>query len=160
MKYCQYCGAECEDNDVYCRNCGARIVKEHKPINYFERDDLFAKRPILEETIAKRRNIVACILLSVFTCGIYYIYWICKLNNEVNDLAGQDRYTKSIFVIILTIFTLGIYGWYWSFKMGKRCEEIRGTSGSLGPIYLILTIFGFKFIALALMQDNINKAIA
>lgn len=159
MKYCQFCGAECEDNDVYCRNCGARIVKEHRPITYLDRDDIFAKRPIHEEGIAKHRNIVACILLSAFTCGIYYLYWIYKLNEELNELTGQDQYTKSVFVIILTIFTCGIYGWYWSFKMGRRCEEIKGTSSNLGPIYLILSIIGFKIIALALMQDTINKTI-
>ena len=35
------------------------------------------------------RNIALCIILSIITFGIYGIYWMIKINDEVNTLAGE-----------------------------------------------------------------------
>ena len=32
----------------------------------------------------ERRNIAVCIVLTLVTCGIYGIYWIVCLTNDVN----------------------------------------------------------------------------
>ena len=34
------------------------------------------------------RNIALCIIFSIITFGIYGIYWMIKINNDLNTLAG------------------------------------------------------------------------
>lgn len=39
------------------------------------------------------RNIALCIIFTLITCGIYGIYWMIKINDEVNLLAGESDAT-------------------------------------------------------------------
>ena len=104
------------------------------------------------------RSIPLCIIFSFITCGIYGIYWMIKLNDEVNIVSGEPQATSGGMVFLFTIITCGIYAWYWLYKMGERCDRIKGTNGSLGILYLILGIFGLSIISYCLIQDTLNKA--
>lgn len=109
-----------------------------------------------------RRNIALCILFSIITFGIYGLYWMVKMNDEINDLAGEPNATSGGLVILFEIITCNIYGWYWCYKMGERCSRIKqmmGRSGGSAAIYLILALFGLNIISYALMQDTINQAV-
>ena len=85
----------------------------------------------------------------------YSIYWMIKLNDEVNIVSGEPQATSGGIVFLLTIVTCGIYGLYWLYKMGERCDRIKGVNGSSG--YLILGLFGFGIISYCLIQDTLNK---
>ena len=87
----------------------------------------------------ERRNIAVCIVLTLVTCGIYGIYWIVCLTNDVNTVSGDVNGTSGGMVVLLTIVTCGI------------------PSSNSGVLYLILQIFGFGIIAYALMQNELNK---
>jgi len=41
-----------------------------------------------------KRNIVAAVLLSFVTFGIYGLYWFVKLTNETNELTNNDKYAS------------------------------------------------------------------
>ena len=105
------------------------------------------------------RNIVLCIVLTIVTCGIYGIYWMICLNNEINQLAGEPEATSGGMVFLLTIVTCGIYGFFWAFKMGERVDKIKGVTGSSNIIFLILQICALGIVNYCLMQDTINKAV-
>lgn len=106
------------------------------------------------------RNIVLCIVLTVVTCGIYGIYWMICLNNEINQLAGEPEATSGGMVFLLTLVTCGIYGWYWNFKMGERVDKIKGQAGgSSNIIFIVLAICCLGIVNYCLMQDTINKAV-
>ena len=105
------------------------------------------------------RSIPVAIILTIVTCGIYGLYWLIKLNDEVNQLSGEYQATSGGMVLVFTIITCGIYGWYWLYKMGDRCDRIKGMNGSSGILYLILGIFGLSIVSYCLIQDTINKAI-
>ena len=108
--------------------------------------------------MATQRNIGVCILLTVVTCGIYGIYWMIKMNDEINYLAGEQGATSGGMVFLLTLVTCGIYGFYWFYKMGERVDRIKGSADSNSPVpYLILGIFGLGIVNYCLMQDTINK---
>ncbi|MBQ8924334.1 MAG: DUF4234 domain-containing protein [Lachnospiraceae bacterium] len=109
----------------------------------------------------QRREIVTCILLSIVTCGIYGIYWMIKINDEVNYLAGEPMATTGGMVVVLIIVTCGIYGIYWMYKMGERCDRIKGDiNGNSNILYLVLQLFGLGIVAYCLIQDTINKAVS
>lgn len=107
----------------------------------------------------ENRNIAVAIILSIVTCGIYSIYWMFKMNDEMNQLAGDYQAPSGGMVVLLTLVTCGIYGWYWLYKMGEKCDQVKGMNGSSGVLYLILGIVGLSIISYCLIQDTINKTI-
>ena len=107
-----------------------------------------------------QRNLVLAIILSFVTCGIYQIYWMIKMNDEVNVLADEPNATSGILVFLFTLITCGIYGFIWMYKMGERCDRIKGSvGGSSGILYLILSLLGLGIVSYCLIQDTINKAV-
>ena len=104
------------------------------------------------------RNIVVCIILSIVTCGIYGMYWMYKLNEEMNEIAGNKEYTGGVVVIILTIVTCGIYGWFWWKKMGD-IQVAKSGEGNWGIIYLVLALCGLSIVNYALTQSFINSLV-
>lgn len=109
----------------------------------------------------KSKNIGLCILFSIITCGIYGLYWLVCLANDVNLAAKRPGGTSGGVVLLLTIVTCGIYGWYWLYKSGEALDLVRRDrgepTGSLAILYLVLGILGFGIISYALMQSELNK---
>ena len=114
-----------------------------------------------EFVMIERRNIAVCIVLTLVTCGIYGIYWIVCLTNDVNTVSGDVNGTSGGMVVLLTIVTCGIYGIYWAYKQGEKLDFTKNNRGipssNSGVLYLILQIFRFGIIAYALMQNELNK---
>ena len=73
----------------------------------------------------KNRNIALAVIFSILTCGIYGLYWLVKLNNDMCALTPDDSYqTGGGMVLLLTIITCGIYGWFWAYKMGCKMDRL------------------------------------
>lgn len=106
---------------------------------------------------ATERSIPLCILFTIITCGIYGIYWMIVLNDEINPLAGEPQATSGGMVLLLSFVTCGIYGLYWMYKMGERCDRINGGAGNSNILFLVIGILGFGIINYCLMQDTLNK---
>ncbi len=149
MKYCPNCGNPVSNVDRYCPDCGASL----------EEKETFASSPIIDAGNIKSRSIPVCIILSIITFGIYFIYWKYKLNTEVNYLSGDEKAPSSLIVFILTVITFGLYSIYWSYKIGERTDVIQGKNRSYSVIFLILQIVGLPIISLILMQDTINHTL-
>jgi len=113
------------------------------------------------EGFSMQRSIVVCILLSIVTCGIYGIYWMIKLNDELNASAGKPNATSGGMVFLFTLITCGIYGYFWYYKMGENVDAIKTSKGlvssNTGIIYLVLGLFGLGIVNYCLMQDTLNK---
>lgn len=106
------------------------------------------------------RSIPVAIILSLVTCGIYGIYWMIKINDEVNQLSGDINGTSGGMVVLFTLITCGIYGWFWIYKMGQKVDAIKGMPGGNSAIlYLLLQFFGLGIVNYCLIQDVINKAV-
>lgn len=108
----------------------------------------------------KQRDIAIAIILTLVTCGFYSIYWMIVLTDDI-IAASEENFTSGVFCFLLTLVTCGIYGIYWAFKMGQLIQTAKqrhnmpaGSDMSVG--YLILYLFGFNIINLALMQNEIN----
>ena len=105
----------------------------------------------------KNRSIAMCIILSIITCGIYGIYWMICLNNEMCAATPDDSFqTSGGTVFLLTLVTCGVYGLYWIYKMGCKMDQLNGGS-SHTILFLVLQIFGLGIVNYCIMQGQINK---
>ena len=173
MKICPKCNRQCDDNTAYCPECGTLLPQQQ--YNNSQQYNDFQQYSNSQQYnngggygqpgcySASRfgitpRSIPLCIIFTLITCGIYGIYWMIKLNDEVNIVSGEPQATSGGIVFLLTIVTCGIYGLYWLYKMGERCDRIKGVNGSSGILYLILGLVGFSIISYCLIQDTLNKA--
>lgn len=108
----------------------------------------------------QKRSVALCIVLSFVTCGIFSLYWLYCLADDVNYVSGRTGDTPGGMVLLLTIVTCGIYGLYWLYKTGETMDQVRSMHGQmgghLGILYLLLGLFGFGIISYALMQSELN----
>ncbi|MCR5747438.1 MAG: DUF4234 domain-containing protein [Lachnospiraceae bacterium] len=172
---CKKCGADIANDTKFCPSCGSPIEFEDAAYTAPQGDPSTASGSYGQQTASqtvyntpggqgKNRNIALCIIFSIITCGIYGLYWMCVLNDELNSLSGDTNSTSGGLVVVFSIITCGIYTWYWYFKMGDKVNIVKTNSGmkadSYNIIFLLLGIFGLGIINYALMQDTINKAVA
>lgn len=107
-----------------------------------------------------KRNIALSVVFCLLTCGIYGIYWMIKINDEVNELADEADATTGGMVFLFSLLTCGIYSFYWLYKMGERCDKIKNADSYSSMIFLVLGILGLSIVSFCLIQDTINKAVA
>lgn len=106
--------------------------------------------------VVKERNIVLCIVFTIITCGIYGIYWMINMVDDLNAISGHPEDTSGGMVFLLSLITCGIYSWFWLYKAGKKLDEIDGT-GDNSILLLILAICQLGIIDYCIIQDKINK---
>ena len=106
--------------------------------------------------MVQNKNIALYVVLSIITCGIFGLYWVYSINEDVNAVTKEQNPMSGVMVIVLTIVTCGIFGWYWLYKMGDNLDKVDGSSNS-GIIYLIIGLFGLSIVSWAFIQDRLNK---
>lgn len=109
----------------------------------------------------QKRSIGLCIVLSIVTCGIYSLYWLYCLAEDVNLATARPNAPSGGLVLLLSIVTCDIYGLYWLYRAGddldcRRAEQGQAP-GHLGILYLLLAVFGFSIISYALLQSELNE---
>ncbi len=183
--FCPNCGGQVDNGAQFCPNCGTTLNADapapgvtpageqnsyNQQDNYDQQNSYNQQESYNQQNnynqqesyapvgTGTERNIVLCIVLSIVTCGIYGIYWMCKLNEEINSLSGQEG-LSGILVVLLSIVTCGIYGLIWYYRMGQRVDIIKDQEGSSHILFLVLGLFGLGIVNFGLMQDAINKAV-
>ena len=109
----------------------------------------------------RNRSIGLCIVLTLVTCGLYSLYWIYCLAEDVNLVTARPNGPSGGLVLLLDIVTCGIYGLYWLYRAGDDLDRQRVAQGQvpghLGILYLVLAILSFSIISYALMQSELNE---
>lgn len=111
----------------------------------------------------KERDIVLCVLFTIFSLGIYAVYWLYIVTEEANGLSeNENNYAGGGLTIIFAIVTLGVYLWYWAYRMGERIQVAREkralpACSNDGLIYMILSIIQLDLVAVMLIQHELNK---
>ena len=98
MKYCPNCGSQIENNTKFCPNCGTQFAEVTTMVppnhHYNNAGTQFAAggasygKPPIDGSV-KKRGIVSSLIFSLITCGLYVIYWIIKVTNEMNTLLDR-----------------------------------------------------------------------
>jgi uncharacterized protein DUF4234 len=117
--------------------------------------------------IAKIRNPLGVIGLSLITLGIYGFVWYYKINKEMNALGGtyNDEYLENSPGVALLAVTLGIVlivppfvsFWRTNKRIERSQERVLGSNNFSPLLSFILTLIALGFISHYLMQRNLNQ---
>ncbi|CUH92911.1 DUF4234 domain-containing protein [Herbinix luporum] len=110
--------------------------------------------------MVRKKDIVVCIILTIITCGLYNLYWLICLAEDINTLSNEAD-TSGGMVLLLTIITCGIYGLYWAYRCGEKIDKAKqsrgiNTSSNSGILFLLLYLLS-RIICFAIIQHEINK---
>lgn len=78
--------------------------------------------------MVEQRNVALCVILTIVTCGIYGIYWLICLVNDLNYATGDVQSPSGGMVFLLDIVTCGIYGLYWCYKAGDKLDPCKAAA--------------------------------
>lgn len=110
----------------------------------------------------KNRSIVMSVILSLVTCGLYGLYWMIVLTDDVVYANEKEVFnTSGGAAVLFGILTCGLYYIYWAFQMGKAmqaAQEKRNIKSSDNSIlYVILLLFGFNIVNMCIIQNDLNN---
>ena len=103
-------------------------------------------------------SIVADILLTIVTCGIYNLFVQNRQMKAVNTFLGENKY-NFWFWLLITIITCGIYHIYHEYIITKDICKIANLHSNETVVILLLSIFGLTIVADALQQNMLNEYI-
>lgn len=105
-----------------------------------------------------RVSLAKFILLSIVTLGIYQ--WVCvyRMMKSCRNIAGKEPSCAGEFLLYLFV---PFYSLYWIFTRSQTFASCANAKGYCmvsdhSAVYLILSIFGLSWLALLLMQNDIN----
>jgi hypothetical protein len=95
-----------------------------------------------------KRSVVAVILLSIVTLGIYALVWMVKTKGEMVK-CGADIPTA--WLLIVPIASI-----YWMWKFAGGVEHV--TRGKMSQVISFVLMFVLGLIGMAIIQAELNKA--
>lgn len=107
------------------------------------------------------RSVALGLLLTIFTFGIYNLYWNWRQMRSCNELLGRREFSW-IFWLVVSILTFGIYHLYYQYKMGAAINEIQvlrqlPVTDGLPVLSLVAAILGFGVVADCIHQHELNR---
>lgn len=175
--FCKNCGAQNPEGTKFCSNCGASLQEPAGPSAPQQpyQQQTYQQPPYQQPAQppyqppaqpplrpVQGRSLAVCIILTIVTCGIYGLYWLYMLQEDMNALTGRQDMSGGM-VILLSIVTCGIYSYIWAWQMGEKVDSIKTARGipssNSGIVYLLLSIFGLGIVTYSLIQNEINQAV-
>ena len=115
------------------------------------------------------RSLFKYIFFTIFTCGLYALYFIHALARDLNTVCdGDGEHTAGLFAyIFFSIFTCGLYTFYWNYKVAERIynnSERYGVKVSENGTTVLLWLvvgtaicFIARLLAYSIIMKNANK---
>ncbi len=119
-----------------------------------------APQPAYGPPVGEERNVVLTLILSFITCGIYSLIVRYQIGSELNAHSRRDGLSPGV-DILLGLITCGFWFIYSDYKYGQTlkeiCEEERGPVQDVSVLCLVLTLFGFGWISVLILQNEANS---
>lgn len=108
--------------------------------------------------LLKTDNIVANVILSIITLGIFYIIWWYRVCKKIRILEKRDTSCGGELICILLV---PFYSLYWYYTRAKRMSASAEANynvhiDSNEVVYLVLALFGLGIVSMILMQSELN----
>ncbi|BCA85625.1 hypothetical protein EsVE80_11480 [Enterococcus saigonensis] len=114
----------------------------------------------MTDPILHRRSVIAVILFTLITGGIYGVYWIYITTRDLNEFTGDYR-IKPGWTLLFGLLTCGLYMFYWWYKindliMAAQIKAQRPFRSDNKLLFVVLRIFGLAIINMAIVQSDLN----
>ena len=124
--------------------------------------------PARRRHMQTNRSLVAYVLLTMLTCGLYAYYFIYSVAQDMNEMCQDDEETGGLlFFILLSVVTCGLYGLYWEYKLANRLQRNapiygltfteNGTTVILWRLLGALICFVGSFYGTYIYINNLNR---
>lgn len=180
-KKCPYCAEEIPEESRVCKFCSSTVVKKcpfcaeeivalAKRCRFCNSDlatPTGEPRPVptrarrrADSTLGEDRGIVVTILLVIVTCGIWGLVVTYKIGDELERHQGKGQISPGM-DLLLVFLTCGFWAIYIMYKYPRVLQEI--TVEEEMPVVdvvvpcILLTVFGLQIVALAILQNELNK---
>ena len=119
----------------------------------------------------EKRDPGIVLVLALFTCGFYLIYWYFKMYEELEMLTGETPTGNSFWLdFVLYIVSCGLFGIWVDYKISERLNELQRQRGMVGAtdstmMAVVLDIAAYvtgmftNYITSAVQQDQLNKLV-
>lgn len=77
----------------------------------------------------KPRDVMLRILLTFITCGLYGLYWMKTLTDDIHHFSGRHQTPSGNKVVVLTLVTCSLYFYYWLYQISGELVEARRERG-------------------------------
>lgn len=178
MKKCPFCVEDIPAESKVCKFCSSTVVKKCP----FCAEEIVATArlcPVCKSAIpdapsapaaarptspkgplGEERSVVTAILLTILTCGIYGFVLLYKVGDELNTHDGKGRINPGV-DLLLAIVTCGLWGIWLMYHYPRVLHDITAEEGrpivDIAVPCLVLSIFGFQIVSLAILQSELNK---
>lgn len=111
-----------------------------------------------------RRDLVVVALLTVFTCGIYALYWQYKTTEELKTVSRKDL--NPGLELLLSFITCGLFSIYAHYRnaqiVTEQMKALRGSHEDKSVVILALDVASLVVgvtwvVAVVILQDELNK---
>lgn len=110
--------------------------------------------------MVQQRNIGLCLILCLVTCGLFTIYWLVVLTDDIKAVSGGDGPSGAM-TVVFNLCTCGLYGFFWAYKAGDQLDTARVTNGmppaNYALVFLVLMFFGLGIVNFCIAQNEVNK---
>ncbi len=101
------------------------------------------------------------LILSLITCGIYYLFWQYKQMQVLNSFLQRNEFDFMTW-LLLSIITCGLFAIYYEYKMAKGINTVQHMIGQrvnedLALLSVILAVLGVGIASVAIQQMDINN---
>lgn len=101
-------------------------------------------------------SIVADLIFTLLTCGLYNIFIQSRQIRALNFMLGIKKYSFGTWALF-SLLTCGLYHVYHEYIMCQDIEKITGRTTQLPLACLLLSLFGMSIVADAIQQNEINR---
>ena len=77
----------------------------------------------------ERHDITLRILFTFLTCGLYGLYWMAQVTNDVHAVSGKPQCAGGGKAVLFSVLTCSICMYYWIYKIGGELVEARYRMG-------------------------------
>lgn len=111
--------------------------------------------------MGKRREPIKVMLWSIFTLGLYSLWWAWQMSHETQAALARDD-VKPWRDLVLTVLTFGVYGIYaYGWKYPKLIVELQPRVGlakqDFSHLTLAFSLLGLNMITPFVIQTELNK---
>ncbi len=115
--------------------------------------------------MGRPRSVVSVLLLSLLTCGLYYIYWVYTTSRDIQAYLREPD-IPPVVELLLTFFTAGLYLFYWDWKTAQQIARMQAGLGlpvrDNSLLFLVFDvlgagpIYGLGIVVPLIQQNDLN----